>query len=175
MDFAALFATDEARVVGFIGGVFLLVGFLFVVIALIQRGNIGRVKRTYQPIVGRVLHSEVEERSDSEGGAYYPVVSYEYNVNGHRYQSNKLSLGSEVGRGSRSAVERRVSRYIVGQPVQVYYNPNNPTQSVLELKSPSSSLLMFLGLLFIMIVAVIAGVLYIGSQLTGTQTLTIGG
>jgi hypothetical protein len=55
-------------------------------------------------------------------------------VNGHRYRSDRLRASDgfySVGMlpGSAQAV---VNRYPAGAPVTVYYNPDNPQESLLE-------------------------------------------
>jgi hypothetical protein len=44
--------------------------------------------------------------------------------------------------------------------VQVYYDPEKPQQSVLEMKAPAIRFLTLLGMLFIVIVIVIAAATY---------------
>lgn len=95
-------------------------------------------------VTGRVLASSIEARTSTNGDghrstSYYPNVLYEYAVNGQRYQNNRITFGMDVGYGNRARVEQDVAqKYPVGGAIQVYYDPQDATQSVLELKLPAS-------------------------------------
>ena len=84
--------------------------------------------------LGTVTHSTIEMRSSSEGGTTpYPVVHYAYQVMGQPYQANKVMPGMEVGgSGARKVVER----YPMGAQVMVYYNPEKPSEALLERGMP---------------------------------------
>jgi hypothetical protein len=66
------------------------------------------------------------------GVSYYPVVMYEYNVDGQRYIGNRIHFGSQVGIGIQSIAARGLNKYPVGGTVPVYYNPENPADAVLQ-------------------------------------------
>ena len=78
--------------------------------------------------------STLERRSSSEGSTGYPVVQYSYQVGGQAYQSYKLAPGPEVGGTGAGKV---VARYPAGAQVMVFYNPQNPSEAVLERKAPA--------------------------------------
>lgn len=59
-------------------------------------------------------------------------ISYTYSFNGVNYTGTVASLGGEVSSTSDRAVQRWVKRYRDGQAVDVYVNPANPSESVLE-------------------------------------------
>lgn len=61
-----------------------------------------------------------------------PSVLYEYEVNGQKYSSNRLMSMSMSVAGNVKLVEKYVSRYRVGETITVYYDPNNPSDAVLE-------------------------------------------
>jgi hypothetical protein len=80
----------------------------------------------------KILHSAVEYRSSDEGGAYYPQVYYEYIVNGQTYRNNRIRFGMQMGFGAASISQNVVNKYPVETIQAVYYNPIDPTQSVLD-------------------------------------------
>lgn len=84
--------------------------------------------------LGMVTSSRIEMRSSSEGGSTpYPMVNYSYQVSGQPYQGNKVMPGPDVGgSGARKVVER----YPAGAQVMVYYNPEKPSEALLERSSP---------------------------------------
>lgn len=73
-------------------------------------------------------------REDNRRGSimFKAVISYTYSFNGASYTGTVASLGGEVSSTSDRAVQRWVKRYRDGQAVDVYVNPANPSESVLE-------------------------------------------
>jgi len=65
--------------------------------------------------------------------ANYPLVVYEYKVNGRRFTGHRISVGEIAGD---FAAESTVNRYPQGAEVEVYYNPADPKQAVLERDPP---------------------------------------
>jgi hypothetical protein len=83
--------------------------------------------------MGTVIFSTVEIRRSSEGSSSYPVVHYTYQVMGQPHRGNKIMPGPAVGGlGAHKIVER----YPAGAQVMVYYDPNNPSDAVLERGMP---------------------------------------
>ena len=96
--------------------------------------------------MGTVNASYLERRSSSEGGSTnYPVVQYSYQIGGQTYQGSKLAPGPEVGGTGAGKV---VDRYPVGAQVMVFYNPENPSDAVLERQAPAQWLMWLLLIVF---------------------------
>jgi hypothetical protein len=136
----------------------------FVIIALVMVFLFFRSRqqvsaaREWPTATGRVLFATVESRRGRSGRSgystsYYPNVIYEYTVNGQRYQGNRLTFGTQVGRGSYNTVQRQVDSYSVGGSIQVYYNPDNPAEAVLEKTAPAGKIYLFVAALIIAILA----------------------
>ncbi|MCL4248041.1 MAG: DUF3592 domain-containing protein [Anaerolineae bacterium] len=134
--------------------------FLLIMLFLFWRAMRGRGRasqaRNWPFVTGAVVDARVEARrsSNSRGGystSYYPVVNYEYEVQGHRYRSNQLYLGDSIGYGSSAIAENKVAPYLSGNRVTVYYDPQNPGVAVLERASPSSNILLFVVVLILAI------------------------
>lgn len=85
---------------------------------------------------GTVTFSTVEWRrsSDNNGSSAYPVIQYTYQVMGQLLQGRKIAPGPEVGG---SGANKVVARYPAGTQVTVYYDPNNPSDAVLERGMPA--------------------------------------
>jgi hypothetical protein len=120
---------------------FVVVG-LFLLAIILRSQRRASASQNWPMTMGTVIASFVEPRRSSNGRggtstSYYPVVVYEYSAEGQRYQSRRIAFGLEVGGMSRMA-EARIARYPVGSPVNVYYNPANPGEAVLEQRSPSN-------------------------------------
>lgn len=81
---------------------------------------------------GTIISSKTTQISSKRGGENFKLdVEYEYTVNKKVYRSNRIKMGSnnllygyEVGGNYSSSVK--------GNGVDVYYDENDPSQSVLE-------------------------------------------
>lgn len=83
--------------------------------------------------MGTVIYSAIESRTSGDSTANYPVVHYTYQVMGQTLQGRKIMPGPEAGGvGSKKIV----ARYPVDAQVMVYYDPNNPSDAVLERSTP---------------------------------------
>ena len=97
-------------------------------------------------VMGTVVASRIEQRHSSDSGwTDYPAVQYSYQVGGQTYQSMKLAPGPEVGG---SGARKVVARYPAGAQVMVFYNPQNPSDAVLERKAPAQWLMWLLLVVF---------------------------
>jgi hypothetical protein len=131
--------------VGIIGFVLLILNVVFLAIILFMRRRMATVSQ-WPSTMGTVLMSRIEQRSSSEGGyTNYPVVQYSYQIGGQPYQSYKLAPGPEVGGTGAGKV---VARYPAGVQVMVFYNPQNPSEAVLETKAPAQWLMWLLLIIF---------------------------
>jgi hypothetical protein len=84
--------------------------------------------------LGTVTMSRIQMRSSGEGGTTaYPLVQYAYQVMGQPYQGSKVMPGPDVGG---SGAHKVVARYPAGAQVMVYYNPEKPSETLLERGMP---------------------------------------
>ncbi len=140
---------------GLLGGVIFLAAF-----GLVGLGLMGAVifqgvrlvsSSSWPTTEGRVLSSHVDSYVDSEGDTMYSAeVYYEYIVGGATYRGDLIRFGSNSGSTSaRRSQQRIVDNYPVGASILVYYNPDDPTDAVLERKLSFGIILMaFMGLTF---------------------------
>ncbi len=89
--------------------------------------------QTWPSTSGTVLMSSVQSKRTGRSRSTYPVVVYQYTVNGQSYQSQRIKAGEQF-MSIRVAGEAQATaaRYPVGAAVTVYYNPENPAGSALE-------------------------------------------
>jgi len=84
---------------------------------------------------GEIVSSTVEQRYSTENGrtrtTYLPIVEFAYTVDGNRLHSRQVKLGLEVS-GSESLAQGIVDRYPAGAPVEVHYDPQDPSNAALE-------------------------------------------
>lgn len=91
---------------------------------------------------GVIVHSEYYERyhtgsalnDTSPSTDYAAKIHYSYKVNGTRYLSKRMHLGEPYLQdvNDDSNVKTYLKRYPVGQNIEVFYNPSDPSEAVLE-------------------------------------------
>ena len=138
--------TDLLITVGAIGFFFLILNVIFLGILFFMRRRMAAVSQ-WPSTMGTVSASYLERRhsSSDSGSTNYPVVQYSYQVSGQSYQSTKLAPGPEVGGTGAGKV---VARYPTGAQVMVFYNPQNPSDAVLETKAPAQWILWLILIIF---------------------------
>ena len=72
--------------------------------------------------------------NDTKRMVQLPQVEYEFTRGFDKFVGARISIG-EIAPGS-VEVQQALERYRVGATVPVYYNPANPTESVLERELP---------------------------------------
>jgi hypothetical protein len=104
---------------------------------------------------GRVVASRVESYTTSVGGRsgnrvtlFQPVVEYAYIVKDREFHSTQLRFGARESTG-RDLAEARAARYPAGSEVPVHYDPQNPSNAVLDVKVAFGALGWALAVLFI--------------------------
>lgn len=118
--------------VSIIGCTFLLMNGIFLGIILSTQRKMKAVQ-SWSSTMGTVRNSYLERRRSSKGGSVsYPVVQYSYEVGGQAYHGSKLAPGMAVGGTGAGKV---VERYPAGAQVMVFYDPQNPSDAVLERKA----------------------------------------
>lgn len=81
---------------------------------------------------GIIVESEMEYHRSNEGsGTYHARILYDYTVGGVLYSGDQVAYG-DYGSSDSSHARSIVNRYPKGQSVLVYYDPNQPEESVLE-------------------------------------------
>ncbi len=79
----------------------------------------------------------------SGGSSKYRIdVEYTYQVDGRPYRGDRLTAGDAYFRDLRSA-QAALRGLEPGRPVTVYYDPADPTRSVLRPPSPARQILLF--------------------------------
>lgn len=132
-------SNESILVVGILGCTFLFMNAIFLGILFFTRRKMAAVQG-WSSTMGSVLASYLERRrSGNRGSANYPVVQYSYKVGGQMYQGSKIAPGMEVGG---TGAGRVVEKYPEGAQVMVFYDPNNPSDAVLERKAPAQWILL---------------------------------
>ncbi len=122
------------------GLAFAVIGLLLVIFGIVKLVQAG-ASSSWPSVKGTVVSCKVQ-KGDSKGrggrrgrknrrsSRYYASVSYEYSVDGKQDVGDKISYGT-VG-GTRAKANEKAKQYAQGSQVDVYYNPDNPADAVLE-------------------------------------------
>jgi hypothetical protein len=118
----------------FIVPVLFLVGLGVFMYRRSQQSNTYRqASQAWPTTMGRVLMSSVQSRHTGRSRSTYPVVVYQYEVNGNSFQSQTIKAGEQyLSIRVAGQAQATAARYPVGATVTVYYNPANPAESALE-------------------------------------------
>lgn len=83
----------------------------------------------FPSVTGTITHSELQTHTSRRGEIYYDVIiDYVYKVGGKTFTGDRLTFSENGPPVSQPTV---VSSHPIGSSVQVYYNPNNPDESLL--------------------------------------------
>lgn len=131
-------ALGTAIVVGMMGLVSLLAA-AFVAFSVWYATEQASRVATWPSTTGTVLSSRVDAqrsgnaspRSTGSSVKSIPLVDRSYRVNGADYTADQVTPMEHVSLGSRWAADI-VRKYTPGDPVEVFYNPNEPGESFIE-------------------------------------------
>ena len=90
---------------------------------------------------GKVLDSRLHRTADS----FEPYVKYSYEAGGKNYTNDKLYTVNYLSEDEKYS-EKLIAPYKVGKSVTVYFNPLDPSDSVLEKRST-----LFIDILWVMV------------------------
>lgn len=95
---------------------------------------------------GTITDASIEEEYDSEDSeySYEPQITYEYEVNGTVYESDRIGFFGK-SYGTRAEAQQVINDYQGSGGVEVHYNPDNPEKAVLE-RTTDETLLAGLGI-----------------------------
>jgi hypothetical protein len=116
-------------------GVLLLLGAFLVFTGVRQRMQ-AQASASWPSVQGKALSAEVKTESHTDTRthqrrtSFRPAVAYEYQVDGVRYQGGRVAFG-DVSSSNSSEAQRILSQVVQADSVQVFYNPQAPTEAVL--------------------------------------------
>lgn len=97
----------------------------------------GSTSAGWPRVIGNVISSEAPmSPATDDGPASSAYVRYRYEVGGREYRGDRLRFGSMFGSSDLGA-QSDVLDYRPGRTVQVAYNPDDPSDSVLEPGAPA--------------------------------------
>ncbi len=141
-----------------ISALFLAVG-LLTLVAGVGQWRAGRAAAGWPATAGQVIANETV-RATQHGRSVTvfdaPRIAYRYTVAGRVYESDRVSPAALPVRAASAEGRRRAAAYPLGAAVTVYYDPADPTRSLLE-RPPQTAALRNGGLLALLGLAVLLG------------------
>ena len=150
-----------------------LLGAVASVVAFIRGRRQARASLRWPTVAGTITTSDVieeaiEDKSNDDKSFIRKIYRYQVDLR-HAYQLGKRDFvgtapnwGGTAIYGLREMAEKAASRYSVGQPVTVYYDPEQPGNAVLEPESREGSLT----LLIVAVLCAVTGGLFLAFFLT---------
>jgi len=139
---------------------FALIGAAFAAFGLKLRKRAARAKH-WPAVTGQVTyvnmltHTQSQEHRDNDGfkhaslrTTYEPVVRYAYSVEGSSHTSERICFGAV--HFDQVTAYKMLNRYTNGADVNVFYDPEDPSEAVLEPHTPGGTTALFTGSLFIL-------------------------
>ncbi len=118
-------------------------------------------------VSGVIVETQVREarNTDDDGNidvSYYPRVDYTYEVGGQTYRSHLIAFGAIKPVKNAAQVQKGLERYPMGGPVTVYYNPEKPSEAVLERAPAHTQALLVIGVICLVLALCLGGPLILG-------------
>ncbi|MFU8860970.1 MAG: DUF3592 domain-containing protein [Cyclonatronaceae bacterium] len=143
-------------------GSFRLAGWVFLGLSLLLTWGFYRQFSTAQNsknwpfVTGEVIEFDVRNRTADK--SVYATIRYTYKVDGYTYTGNRFTL--ENGEPDVRQVARRLDAYPEGRTITVYYNPENPSQAVLEPGVSANALMVtsMAYLFFVLVIVFLSGI-----------------
>ncbi len=112
------------------GSIFAAAGTAFLVFMFIIPTLKSRAAQNWETADCKILSSRVKTHHDSDGNTYSAEISYEYVVDGQRFESDQYSfLNASFGRGR---AQKIVRQYPAGSTQTCFFEPGNPENVVLD-------------------------------------------
>lgn len=95
------------------------------------------VRNRWGTVHGKIISSQVKtslsrpSKKTKRGSLYFPAITYAYSINGRDFLGESYSF-LQWSTSNRAEVEAIVARFTPGSAGSVFYNPQNPSESVLN-------------------------------------------
>jgi hypothetical protein len=132
------------------GGLF-CIGGIFLLFQAFSAARKIAAARSWPIAEGTLVSASVKSHTGSMSSgshksrkSYEAVANYTFSAGDKSYKGNRIFL-SEYS-GSKTFAENVVETLKAASPLNVYYNPADPKNAVLQLKSPGAGLMLLLGI-----------------------------
>jgi len=93
---------------------------------------------------GEIIVSGINEVKREEEIMHFPAIRYRYRVNLVTYESTRIQIGDPPYAGSLQHTKSIIEKYPLHKQVTVYYNPEDPQESVLNKSAPISGMVLLI-------------------------------
>lgn len=127
--------------------VIIVIGTLMVFYQLYLLSKIKK-SNNWKTIKGEIISSKINTLSFTGGDKTYKAdINYKYAIEGKEYFSNRVFFGDKIRSDSTTKSNMLIRKYLEGCKIDVYYNPDNLGDSVLERRtSPYIIVLLIVGI-----------------------------
>jgi hypothetical protein len=117
-------------------GTILPLGIMLIALLLFILGFLDFIKtrrlRKWPTASGIIIKSEISRRHD---GYFQTVMRYRFQAQGQIFESDKFFHDQKVMSYGSGTAQEKIAPYPVGKVIEVYYQPQNPAHSLVEIKS----------------------------------------
>lgn len=86
----------------------------------------------YKKTTATVIDGRIGTAIGGDGKvSFIPVIAYRYEVNGQEYTNDRFTQ-NPVGRRQQGAVQNILNKYPSNHTIEIFYNPNNPSDSFVQ-------------------------------------------
>ena len=118
--------------------------------------------KNWPSVEGKIVNSHVETHHGDDSTTYSAEFEYEYVVEGQKLSNDRYSF-FQIN-GSRGKANALIAAHPVGSKTQVYYDPNQTSDSVMTLEFPSSA---YIGFFVPLIFVLVGGTIFVGAAFFG--------
>lgn len=141
----------------------LLGGGIYVLINGFRNRRRGEASLAWPTVEGTITNTWVDkDYSEDDDGhrsyTYAPRWQYQYDYVGQTHTSEQITYGSTKGYRSQRKAQEALNQFPLHSRVQVYYDPGNPTDSVLIPGSKGTIVGIIIGGIMLVAALVMAGI-----------------
>jgi len=104
---------------------------LFLIGLGLFRMQVTAASNNWPTIPGHVIKAGIAKTPGRYGSTYAPKVIYQYTVDGRSFQNDQLKIKG-IEYSSIQEAQEHLAQYGGPPPIEVYVNPDDPSQSFLE-------------------------------------------
>jgi hypothetical protein len=136
---------------------FSLIGWLMIVQGA-EQIRLTRAVLQWPTAEGVIEASEAYPVEGSQGARWRPHVTYSYTVGGQVVTATRVALGKAALEADQAAAEHYLRLYPRGSAVQVFFNPRQLTESVIDARTPRT---VYVNLVFGAVLALVGPLLLV--------------
>lgn len=118
----------------------------------------------YEKTTATVVDGRIGTAIGGDGKmSFIPVIAYRYQVNGQEYINDRFTQ-NPVGRRQQGAVQKILNKYPSNSTIDIFYNPNNPSESFVQKGFGGGVNLLLMTMLFGSLIVLVIALVYAESQ-----------